>query len=261
MIGTSTFVGLAVQAGISLLFPIVLFIYLRKREKISWASVGVGVLVFILFSQVLEKGLHYFMLVGNETTAAALEVPWLYAVYGALAAGIFEEVGRYLGFRVLLRKHQERRDGLGLGIGHGGIEAILIGVVTSLQFFVFSLMYNMGRWEEVTAPLPADVAAQLKSQILNTPDYMYVVGGLERVFAVLLHIALSLIVLYAVRTGKLKYLFYAILFHALPDFFAAFYQKQVISIWVVEAVLLVIAMMAIGIIRKSGDWFARLERS
>jgi uncharacterized membrane protein YhfC len=259
MIGTGSFVGLIVQAGISLLFPIALLIYFRKKENISWASVGVGVLIFILFAMVLEPLLHSFMLIRNAATAAALANPWLYATYGALAAGIFEEVGRYLGFRLLLRKRQDRRDGLGLGIGHGGIEAILIGFMTSVQFFVFSMMYNAGRWEEITAPLPADAAALLKNQLLNTPDYMYVVGGLERVFAVLLQIGLSLIVLYAVRTGKLKYLVYAILLHALPDFLAALYQKQVLSIWVVEVILLAASAGAIWVISQSRGWFARLD--
>jgi uncharacterized membrane protein YhfC len=261
-IGTGTYVGIAFQALLSLAFPLILFIYFRKHERISWASVGVGVLVFILFSQVLEKGLHVFMFLGNQTTASALENPWMYAVYGALAAGIFEEVGRYLGFRFLLRNRQERRDGLGLGIGHGGIEAILVGVIVSVQTFVFAIMYNAGRWEELTAGLPPVAAEQLKNQLLSTPLSMYLAGGIERVFAVLLHIALSLVVLYAVRTGKLQYLLYAILLHALPDFLAALYQKQVItSIWSIEAVLLVMALAAWMFIRSSKSWFKPLDLS
>ena len=50
----------------------------------------------------------------------------LYALYGGLAAGLFEETGRLLAFRFILKPHTARITALSYGIGHGGIEAFWV---------------------------------------------------------------------------------------------------------------------------------------
>ena len=47
-------------------------------------------------------------------------------LYGGLMAGVFEETGRYVSFKWFLKKETRIQDGLSYGIGHGGIEAMLI---------------------------------------------------------------------------------------------------------------------------------------
>ncbi len=57
---------------------------------------------------------------------------------------------------------------------------------------------------------------------------------LERVFAMLLHIGLSVVVFYSVVSAKKIYLLLAILLHMLMDLFAAFYQRGLLPLWAVE---------------------------
>ena len=84
--------------------------------------------------------------------------PMLYTIYAALAAGVCEELGRVCGFAVL-QASDRRPDGvgraLGAGIGHGGIEAILLVGVATISHLVISVsVINAGTSEAFLAGLP-----------------------------------------------------------------------------------------------------------
>ncbi|CAM4128143.1 YhfC family glutamic-type intramembrane protease [Geobacillus stearothermophilus] len=55
-------IGAAVQLAISLFVPVGLAWYGRKKGWLSWKALGVGAVVFLVFSQVLEKALHIAVL-------------------------------------------------------------------------------------------------------------------------------------------------------------------------------------------------------
>ena len=185
-----------------------------------------------------------------RTGGYVLNHTWAYVLYGALAAGVFEETGRYVGFRFLLRKHTDRSVSVMYGIGHGGIEAILVGGVSAISNLVFSLQYNSGA-------LAGNSAAETAGNSLAAMiPGLFFVSGIERLIAVCLHIALSVLVFLAVqRAGRLWLYPAAILLHAGADVFAALYQKGVLTnVWLVE-LFVALATAAIG-------WFAwRLYRA
>ena len=56
---------------------------------------------------VLERIFHFLVLQSGAGTVIQGNI-WLYALYGGLAAGIFEETGRFLAFRFVLRGRQDR---------------------------------------------------------------------------------------------------------------------------------------------------------
>ena len=56
----------------------------------------------------------------------------------------------------------------------------------------------------------------------------------ERLFAMLIHIGLTVIVYYGVQSAKKGLLPLAILLHMLADTFPALYQRGVIQLWAVE---------------------------
>jgi uncharacterized membrane protein YhfC len=243
MVSNLTFVGAGIQLFLSLVVPIILLIYLRKKALLSWKAIGVGALVFIVFSQVLEKGVHMLMI---DTTTMRLKFtdnPYIFAVYGALMAGVFEEVGRYLGFKTLLKKETELKHGLSMGLGHGGIESILIGTLGAVTVIMYAVLINSGTFISKVPPDQVAAMSQLKETIINTPYWMYIIAGLERVMAVIAHIGLTMIVFYGIRLNQIKYLFYAIILHALMDMAPALYQIKVVkSVWLAEGVVLLFAV-------------------
>jgi uncharacterized membrane protein YhfC len=246
MISTFTMSGMVIQLLISLLFPIGLLIYLRKKQLFSWKPLGVGVLIFILFSQVLEKALHFIMIDSSGTSLKWTDSVFLFVLYATLAAGIFEEFGRYVGFKWMLKKHREYKDGLSFGLGHGGIEAILIGVFGAINALVLATLINSGVFGQTIAnALPADQAALIKERMLDTRFWEYVMAGFERVFAISIHIALSLLVLLGIRENRFIFVICAILLHALIDVIPALYQIEVVrNIWVIEGLIAIFGITA-----------------
>ena len=86
--------------------------------------------------------------------------------------------------------------------------------------------------------------------LIQQPAYLYFLGSLERIMALVLQIAFTMLVLYAVKQKKYIFLVYAILFHAFVDFFAALYQTKTINIFVAEGITLLCTIGAVVLIRK-----------
>jgi uncharacterized membrane protein YhfC len=240
------------QLMISLIIPIAFFLYFRKKQQFAWKPLWIGAAVFILFSQVLEKLLHIAMIDQSGTALKWTDHPAAFVLYGALAAGVFEELGRYVGFRFWLKGRHEYKDGLSFGLGHGGIEAILIGVIGAIYTLVLMQLIRSGTFDETLgAALSAEQASTLKEQIMNTPFAFYVLGGLERGGALIFHITMSLLVLLGVRTNRFRYVLYAIAIHALLDVAPAMYQAGILkNIWAVEGVLALFAVASLFVWNK-----------
>lgn len=258
MISSSIIVLRIIAAVICFLFPLSILIYFKRKEKISLKAVIAGIVVFILFATVLEQLLHSVVLGKHLITN-----PTLIVVYGALAAGLFEEVGRFIIFKSVLKNKHEWKDGLAYGIGHGGIEALLIGVITNIQFIIYSNLINSGLFEStLVSKLPASQAnqlLQLKEVLIQTTTSSIILGIAERVFALGIQIALTMVVLYAVRYRKNIYLLIAILLHALMDVPAALYQGHIINAYIAETFVFVYFIIAVIFLSKTRSIFSKAD--
>ncbi|WP_307555848.1 hypothetical protein [Paenibacillus sp. V4I5] len=54
------------------------------------------------------------------------------------------------------------------------------------------------------------------------------------------------------------YLLYAVLIHALIDFFAGLYQAKMLPLWAIECIVWLWGLVAVIVIVKSKKWFAKL---
>src|SRR5699024_12503314 len=93
---------------------------------------------------VLEAILHQAVFFVDIFTTNWLQNPLVYAIYASLAAGVFEEIGRFIGFRFLLKKFRSWKDGIAYGIGHGGIESMLVVGMIALSDIVLSFLIYFG---------------------------------------------------------------------------------------------------------------------
>lgn len=119
--------ALAAAAGIGLPVLVLLVWKFKFCRGAKLFPAVVGAVTFVVFAQVLE-GVPKAIFFGGGTGVSqyVLTHAWAYTLIGCLLAGVFEEVGRYLAFRFLLKRYTNRRDAVTYGIGHGGIEAILV---------------------------------------------------------------------------------------------------------------------------------------
>ena len=124
------------------------------------------------------------------------------------------------------------------GVGHGGIEAMILIGLAMLSNIVSSVMINSGAMAASLAALDADTAAKTAaslSALWQTPSAYFFLSGLERVIAITLHISLSLLVFRAVKYGEKKYLLLAYFFHFLVDA-ASVLINAYLPLWTVELV-------------------------
>ncbi|RST77019.1 YhfC family intramembrane metalloprotease [Siminovitchia acidinfaciens] len=255
MVSSVTIASIAISLIVAVGAPIALLIIFKKKFNISLKVLIFGVLTFILFAQVLEGLVHGYFLVFNKSTKAYFDNVWLFMLYGGLMAGIFEETGRFIVMKFMLKKYREWKDGLAFGLGHGGIEAMLIVGVTNVTMIVLAFMINGGTYDSFVTGEAAAAMAPLYDQLTGPASVIQLFGGVERLGALAIHLGLSILVLYGIRKGKNIYLLYAILIHAVMDFPAALYQKGIINIFIVEAYLLILAIGFIIWIVKSRAMF------
>ena len=241
-IGKSAIPSLAVTVILMIAIPVIFFVCWRRKHKeqtkISWLIAGM--IGFIVSARVLELGVHYLCILAdnpvsrfiNGNTAA-------YVLYGITMAGVFEECGRYIVMKYIMKKDRTRENAVLYGIGHGGIEILAVVLPTMITSLAAAVLFSRGTTEEALSALKITgetAAAALPTvQAAAVFDYAAMaMNVIERLFAMLLHIGLTVIVFYGVINGKKAFLLLAILLHMLMDTFPALYQKGAVPLWSVE---------------------------
>ena len=142
---------------------------------------------------------------------------FIYMAIAAFSAGVFEETERIVGLGVLRKGKTSWMDAVAFGLGHGGIEAVWIGVIGVLP------------------------------NVLNEDSSISVavlLSGAERFCAMAVHILLTLVIMEGIRRyKKLFYWLIAVVLHGLYDFSIAF--QNTILIWGVLIFGVVAAMIAL----------------
>jgi len=235
-------VFMAVSAIMAIGIPICLFFVFRKRLNLKVVPMLVGIAGFVVFALVLESLVHRIV-IGRFVSP---RTPALYIIYAVCMAGIFEESARFIAFKILKRKYEGIGTALSYGIGHGGIEAILLAGLTMISYIVTCIIVNTGNIGIITGNLQGEALASMNNQIqalAATAPYMFLVTGFERLFAIVVHISLSVAVFYSVY-GKNKLWLYplAILFHAIVDIPAMLYQTGVMNLLLTEGIVCLFAV-------------------
>ena len=196
VIGKSSIPSLIITVILMIAIPVISFIYWRKRHKqqtkISWLIAGaVG---FFVSARVLELGIHYFCIIAdnpvsrfiNGNTAA-------FVLYGITMAGVFEECGRYVILKYVMKKNRTCENAVLYGIGHGGIEILAVILPAMITYLAVAVMLSRGDTETALRTLnitEETAAAALPSvQAAAAFDYgMMAMNVIERLLALLLHI-------------------------------------------------------------------------
>lgn len=232
MVSTGSLIMMAVGALLGIAIPIALAWYLAGKHHARLSTILIGAGTFIVFALVLESILHQVVLKGPHGDAIMGNTLW-YALYGGLAAGIFEETGRFLSMKFLMKKEATAPlPGVAYGIGHGGAEMLIVFGITMISNLAISALINSGQTDVLFAKVPEDAAAQLQTQLDDLQGLTagsLLLGLWERFSALVLHLGFSLMVWVAVRKrGKWLWLFpAAIALHALVDAGVVMLSKSV----------------------------------
>lgn len=243
------------QTGLlAITIPVVLIVAWKMYTKRSLVPFWVGVMVFIAFSRMLEMIPHsLFLLSSNPVSKAINGNVVLYVIYAATVAALFEETGRYLAFRFVLTKHPNKETAVTYGVGHGGIECILVLGVTYIQYYAYGQLINNGSMDKMLSAYKdssqsVDALNQLITNIKGVTQMTCYMADLERISAMMVQVALSILVFQAVYVAGKKYMYWvAVALHFLMDVPAALYQKGVLKLLPTEIILFVYAALVLAL--------------
>ena len=254
--------NIMIQTGmLAFTIPVVLIVAWKMRTKKSVIPFWAGVVVFLLFAQGLENIPHLlFVITDNPLSRIVNGNAVIYALYGGLMAGLFEELGRYVAFRFLVKKYPEKETAVTYGIGHGGVECMLIMGVGFIQYYMYGQLINNGTMDKMLESMAGDPKSlealqTLVDTITNMEKSACWIAGWERISALVLHIGLSILVFQAVKVAEKKYMLWvAVGLHMLFDIPAALYQKGVLGLIPTEIILSIMAafvlLYSIGVYRS-----------
>ncbi|MEJ5929123.1 YhfC family glutamic-type intramembrane protease [Corynebacterium sp. H128] len=247
MVSTPALICMAVTLVLCVIIPLAGIGVLARRNKQVLRAFGVGALAFFVSQMLLRIPLMSLATAFAPDTIGAFlsSVP-----VASFSAGLFEETARLVFMLLLLKGFHRLVDGLAFGFGHGGIEAILLVGMTMVNNLVIALMMNAGMWNSIAKSMPPEAAEQIQAVLTETPASSYLAGGVERMWAIGLHIACSLIIMMGIQRGR-KFLAWllAVLVHGCVNLGALSALRHGINTWLVElcGVLVIAALLALVI--------------
>ena len=254
-------IGMIFSMLIAIGMPMAAFLFWRKKTGASIKSFFQGAVTIFLSALVLERILHLivFGVFGEALTGNRL----LYALYGGAAAGIFEETGRFLTMKYWMKKSLKKKNAIMYGIGHGGIESILLGGTAMMSNVLTAAMINAGSLESSLNSLDElsrSAALEQVSALWTTKPYLFYLGGVERISAFFLQICFSYLVYRAVRYAKMEWYLSAVFLHFSVDAGSALLNGAIPTL-LLEAVLLVLACVLLIFVYRTYQQEAVPERA
>jgi uncharacterized membrane protein YhfC len=230
--------------------PIGLAFYLTRRFKQDWRLFWIGAGTFIL-SQVIHIPFNALVSpVFNQFAFIAMPVmeqTLISALFLGLSAGLFEELSRYAMYRWIAKGARSWGKGLLAGAGHGGAEAIILGMLALYTYIQFASL----RYANLAAIVPSGQLEAARTQISafwSEPLYISLLGALERLFAIPVQLACSLLVLQTFTRKQFWWTGLAILFHALVDGVSVIAVKANIPALGIEGIVGIFAIVSLAII-------------
>lgn len=259
MVPAATVITCCVTLFASLILPVLVLILLavrcRKQGILSaWLLGAAGffvpqILIRLPVLTVLQKQSWFGNFAQNSL--------FLYAFGLAFSAGLFELAGRFAVAKLMQKKLTFRRS-LAAGLGHGGIEAMLLIGMTYVNNLIYIVMINSGYFDSLiaqTAGLGVDISQLelIRTQLSGASPALFLLAGLERILAMTGHVAMSMLVCYGIARGKTGIcVLLCLVIHTLMDLTAGLSMvlPQAIAYSVIYAILTIMAVLSLLVIRE-----------
>jgi uncharacterized membrane protein YhfC len=241
--------------------PIFLAFFVTRKFGLPWRLIFAGGLTFIA-SQIFHIPFLYGLTaLFNNGVLPSIPYAWrsvFSAVILGLLAGIFEETARWILFKFILKDARTWEQGVVVGTGYGGTEAIIIGFLALSSVVSMIAMRNA----DLAASLPPEqlaLAKQKLAEFWSAPVYMAFMGFIERAFTICIQISLTIMVLYSVAYRKPVWFWIALLWHAIVDA-ASVYLLPIAGVLATEALIGIFASISLVILFRLRGRFVQEPR-
>lgn len=259
MIPSSTFIACFITLFLSLVLPILVLIVMgiKNKGKGIWSAWFLGAAGFFISQIVIRLPLLNILTGMASFQSFAREHYFLYALLLAFTAGLFELAGRFAAAK-FLEKNRTFRRSLAAGLGHGGIESIILVGLTYINNLVYLFLIQSGTFDAMIAQTEAmgvDSAqlVAIRDTLLQVSAPLFLAAGVERVLTMVSHAAMSVIVCYGVAVKRpLPWMLLCLGMHTLLDTTVAAtgFFSQNIAYGIIYTCMTVMALVSIWILRK-----------
>lgn len=256
MVSNITITTLLIGGIICFLLPILSFIYIRKKSPKLSGPLIAGVLAFYVFQMIIRIPILQALL---PMYSWYQNMPLLTSVIflGGTAA-LFETAGRFITIKYILKDRQSYYSGIAHGIGHGGIEAILLVGINYLVYIYFGAMINNGTFDSLLVGQEELIITQfeyIRTFLINVETLPIFLAIAERIMVFIIQIGLSLLVMEGIIFKKTKLILFAFLTHMALDTLAGILMVNNINIYIIEGIILLFAGLSLYYIKTSKKRF------
>ena len=183
-----SFPGIVFAFFFEICLPLIISIYSIKyyKGKIFYFLIGIAGFVS---SVGIESIMLFIIAKFVDKTSVA------FYCFAGISPGLFEETGKYIYLNYLNSKEKKKSISINYGIGHGGIECFMVGLNLLTNLFAKDQLIKQGI---------------LKDDITI---YICLMSIIERVFAIVMQISLSIIVYKSINEKKFIFYLLAIILH------------------------------------------------
>ena len=222
----------------------------KRRNEGVWRAWMIGAAGFFV-PQLVIRPLLRIALSGTGYEDWALGNPIAYAFLSALFAAVLELAGRCAGAG-LLRKTSSPHQALAAGLGHGGMESIILIGVSYVNNLAFLVMLQNGQFDAMVAEIAATgvdteglTAAALALE--SASAWLFLLAGLERVLTMICQACMTVMVFYGFHRGRpLPWLLGCLGIHFLIDCIAAI-NLLISTEWIAYTIIYAILAVAAGL--------------
>lgn len=259
MIPVTSTIFCGITLLVSLILPVLLLILFAARHRkqgivSAWLLGAAGFIV----TQILIR-LPILTALQSQSWFPAFAQNHLFAYVFSLAftAGLFELAGRFAVAKLMKKKLTQNR-AIAAGLGHGGIEAMVLIGMTYVNNLIYIFMINSGSFDALIAQSAGNelMLSQLeliRTQLLGTAPALFLLAGFERVLVMTAHLAMSMLVCYGVAHKKaLPCALVCLAIHTFIDLTAGLtlVLPQSVSYPIIYAILTVVAAFSLYVIRE-----------
>lgn len=261
MISTASIIFCAIATVLTIVLPLAgILLYTRKHlgEKmlLYWLLGATGffitqIVIRVPLLTVLQTQPWFIRLQTNHLA--------LYGFLLAFTAGLFELAGRFAVAMWMKKKgNLTFHRSIAAGLGHGGIEAMLLVGSSYASYLVLMLMINGGTFENLIAEgVDASQMYMIRDILINQAPGLYLLGVYERILTMTAHLGMSVLVCYGCYCGKPgKHALICLLIHTFIDMSAVINAMvggtftQTAAYIIIYTILTAVAIASIILVRR-----------
>jgi len=204
-----TLIVIGLSILVSFAIPIALFIVLRGKWIADIKPFVAGASAMIVLGIGVEILFGTFFL-PTKIGQVIVNRPWLYCLFMGALAALIHEPCRYLFNRFFLRGEMwNDGNALMFGAGYASLELITRALTGTVSDFQMALLVFQGNAPDILASLSGaelENATAVLTSLCSTPTLDFVLLTLQYCIGALGHMALAVLVWYAVKCKRVKYL-------------------------------------------------------